>query len=136
MSGEIVWAALAAKAHADGGFTYRTSDGVFPSKGFVVAVDKGAERVLPGDICATCIESFALDNKSILDAGNIVFKGGMCLGAWYNAADARWYLDLSVVCRSLDEALTIGRHNGQLAVYDLEAGESIAIPYHAQPVAV
>lgn len=120
--------ALSQRARDFGGYTYRISDGTFPTSGFAVAVAKGPELQL--DHCPTPddIAAFAAQHADIIRAGNIVFKGGVCLGAW--DAAGTWYLDISVVCRTLDEALVLGRQNHQMAVYDLEAGNPIAIPWH------
>jgi hypothetical protein len=122
---------LAARAASDGGFTWRTSDGRYPDKGFAVAVAKGPERIFDHAITADDIEGFMDEHHDVIRAGNAVFNGGVCIGAWESGG--RWYLDLSIVCRSLDEALVLGRQNRQLAVYDLEGRSDIAIPYYAPP---
>jgi len=123
---------LAARAHNSGGFTWRTSDGRYPDKGFAVAVAKGPERIVPGTLTAADIDSFMEEHADVIKAGNAVFNGGVCIGAWLD--NGNWYLDLSIVCRSLDEALVLGRQNRQLAVYDLEGAQSISIPYYREPL--
>jgi hypothetical protein len=125
---------LCLHAHKAGGFTFRTSDGTFPTKGFAVAVAKGPERIIARPLLAIDIEGYLAEMDGVIRAGNVVFNGGVCIGAWRDGD--RWYLDLSIVCRSLDEALTLGRQNQQLSVYDLEGATSIAIPYHAAPAEV
>lgn len=127
-------AILAARALDEGGFTYRISDGAYPRAGFAVAVSKGPERTFDRPLTAADIEAFWDDNADIIRAGNLVFKDNVCIGAWRNGDT--WYLDLSIVCRSLDEALVLGRANDQLAVYDLGDATSIAIPYHEPPAEV
>lgn len=121
---------LCNKAVECGGFTYRIKDGAYPTTGFVVSV-AGPERKLAG-ISSTAIDAFVRDNRQTFEAANIVFRGGACLGAWWNKGDARWYLDLSIVVPTLDEALALGRLNGQLAVFNLDDGQSVAIPYYPE----
>lgn len=124
-------------AEREGGLTYRLADRIMPGKGFAVSV-QGPERKLHRPLLASDLEDFLAEHAQTIEAGNIVFNGGVCLGLW-NAGTVRdpcWYLDLSIVVRSLDEALVIGRNNSQLAVYDLEGQQSVNIPYHAPPVEV
>lgn len=127
--GHDLWA-LAERAERDGGFTYRLADARFPAAGFAVSPDKGPERVLRHAPTAEDLLGFLSDNWDVIQAAQVVFRGGVCLGAWKCGPD-RWCLDISIVVSTLDEALTLGRANAQLAVYDLAAGESIAVPYHA-----
>lgn len=122
---------LAQRARDFAGFTYRISDGTFPRDGFAVAISKGPERELLAAPTPDDIEQFYRDNLQTIVAGNVVFKGGVCLGAWQGAD--RWYLDLTIVVRSLDEALVLGRQNAQMAVYDLGEGHAIAIPWNPEP---
>lgn len=125
---------LVARADNSGGFTWRTSDGRYPDKGFAVAVAKGPERRIERPLLVADILDFEREFHDVIHAGNVVFNGGVCIGAWRDGGV--WYLDLSIVCRSLDEALVLGRQNKQLAVYDLESATSINIPYHAAPAEV
>jgi hypothetical protein len=120
---------LAQRARRDKGFTWRTSDGVFPEVGFAVSV-KGPERQLePGqELYALDLVAFGHEHAQVIAAGNLVFGGGVCIGAWYNSARNRWYLDLTIVVKTLDDALTLGRGNEQLAVFDLAGNREIAIP--------
>lgn len=118
---------LATRAVAQGGFTWRTADGEFPSKGFAVSV-KGPERILDG-LSALDIVAFGHEHAQLIAAGNLVFDRGVCIGAWYNQATKKWHLDLSVVVKTLDEAMVLGRQNAQLAVYDLGAQREHAITY-------
>lgn len=128
-----VAAFLAHMGSAHGGFTYRTSDGTFPRNGFAVSVAKDLERSWDGPLLAQHVTEFYAANAQLIEAANVVFSGGACVGAWQDGG--RWYLDLSIVVRSLDEALVLGRHNKQLAVYDLADQVSIAIPYHDEVAA-
>lgn len=124
---------LAVRAHTHGGFTFRTSDGGYPDKGFAVAVAKGPERIIERTLAAADIAGFIEEQKDVIRAGNAVFNGGVCIGAWKDGN--LWYLDLSIVCESYEEALAVGRQNHQLAIYDLEAAASIAIPQAEQEAA-
>lgn len=114
---------LAVVARANGGFTYRVHDGMFPKTGFAVALAKAYERTGPGDLQDHHVADYYADHVRTLDAAREVY-GNVCLGAWHY--DGQWYLDISVVCDSLAQALAWGRENNQIAVYDLATGESIA----------
>lgn len=118
---------LATRAVAMGGFTWRTSNGEYPAKGFAVSV-KGPERILDG-LSALDIVAFGHEHAQTIAAGNLVFSDSVCIGAWLNQATGKWHLDLSVVVKSLDEAMVLGRANNQLAVYDLGAQREHAITY-------
>lgn len=104
-----------------------------PDKGFAVAVAKGPERIIERTLAAADVEHFMEEHHDVIRAGNAVFNGGVCIGAWKDGN--LWYLDLSIVCESYEEALALGRQNHQLAIYDLEAATSIAIPQPIQEAA-
>lgn len=112
---------LCARALANGGFTFRVADAVYPAEGYAVAIP-GHERLYkqltPGiiqDYMAEHAESFT--------------HAGHCLGAWFNPESGTWYLDVSIVFPYYSQALAEGRRNQQIAVYDLGLGASIEVPW-------
>jgi hypothetical protein len=126
---------LALRAVDFGGFTFRLSDGQFPRDGFAVAVAKGPELQLDHPPTPDDIDGFLRANAAVIEAGNIVFNGGVCVGAW--DASGTWYLDLSIVCETLAEAVALGRANDQRAVYDLGRGAPVAVTWPGlRPLAI
>ena len=123
------------KARANGGVTWNIANGRSPRTGFAVAISKRIERIIERPLFDSDIEEFCRDNSQAIAAGNLVFKDQVCLGLWKN--EGKWYLDLSIACDTLDEALTIGRQSRQLAVYDLANGKDVRIDYdETQPTPV
>lgn len=41
------------------------------------------------------------------------------LGGWYNTENRKYYFDAVIICENLNDALTLGRANGQIAIFDL-----------------
>lgn len=41
------------------------------------------------------------------------------LGGWYNTENKKYYYDAVIICENLNEALALGRANGQIAIFDL-----------------
>lgn len=116
---------LAIRAHDAGGFTVRFEDGAVPTEGFAVSFE-GYEQRLSG-LTHTDIDTYLRKLKPLLPAALAVFGPELCLGAWLGDA---WYLDISIVCPSLEDAFALARANGQRAVYDVAGCASIAVPYY------
>lgn len=120
--------ALSLAAANSGGFTYRMSDGTVPTHGFAVSPYKAFERrITCPKLEPDVIDAYVHDNRHVIGILNIEHYGQVCLGAWHH--DGSWYLDLSVVVPSLDQALRIARHHDQLAVYSLEDHTEIPVAY-------
>lgn len=49
------------------------------------------------------------------------------LGGWYNSEDGQYYYDAVIICDSLEEAIKLGRENGQIAIFDLNNMEEIRL---------
>lgn len=98
--------------------------------GYAVAIATAHEHVVEGRqlqvLGVRSIASFMSENADLLTSP------GHCLGTWFNPADGRTYLEVSIVVPTLDAALTIARNNSQLAVYDLAAGACIDVPALAE----
>ena len=128
--------ALALQAYTHKGFTYRPYDGTYPKTGFAVSISGHERRIDAEHLQPDAIDAYWEAVKGTVAAANIVFPGAVCVGAWWDRMGAQWCLDISLVVRSLDEALTIARQNNQLAVWHLDTGEEIAVPYHNPPPAI
>lgn len=123
--------ALSLAAANSGGFTYRLSDGTVPEHGFAVSPYKAFERrITCPKLEPDVIDAYVHDNRHAIGILNIEHAGQVCLGAWFQ--DGSWYLDLSIVVPSLDQAMRIARHHEQQAVYSLEDKQSIPTAWDHQ----
>ena len=41
------------------------------------------------------------------------------LGGWLNTENGKYYYDAVIVCENLNDAIALGRANGQIAIFDL-----------------
>lgn len=49
------------------------------------------------------------------------------LGGWYNSKNKKYYFDAVIIVDSLEEAIRLGRENGQLAIFDLNNMQEIEL---------
>ena len=49
------------------------------------------------------------------------------LGGWYNSENGKFYFDAVIVCENLQDAIEIGKANGQIAIFDLNNMEEIRL---------
>ncbi len=103
----------------NGGFTYNLHTGTTPKQGYAVA--------LQGRECKVERLSARIIDEYVDEHAEAITVPGACVGAWYSPEADTWYLDVSIVLASLDEALVVGRANKQLAVYDLATGRTIPV---------
>lgn len=97
------------------------SDARIPKSGFVLSID--AEFEFKTDVMnfhvlviyASKVEKFLAKS---------VDKG---IGIWYNTADGMFYLDVITVKKSLNEAITLGKMNNQLAIFHLNTKQEIKL---------
>ena len=109
---------LAQKANEDKGFTYNLSQEKFIATGFAVgAFSKLEKKIFDPILDPRHIADYI--NKNVLD----LLPRNSCLGAWYDGT--AWYLDVSYVVPTIQEAAGIARKNNQLAIYDLDKKETI-----------
>lgn len=99
------------------GFTISIG-GKVPTKGYVVSPYKGRETILD-TITGDSIKEFLLKNEDLLSDSEHYF------GGWKNKEDGKFYLDVSVVKDSLNDAHKIAKDNEQISIYDLGKGEEI-----------
>ena len=48
-------------------------------------------------------------------------------GGWYNTENKKFYFDAVIVCNTLEEAITLGRANNQIAIFNLNTFEEIRL---------
>lgn len=117
---------LAALADAlrvpDGGFTLDPATGAAIESGYVVSVHPDRERVFDRPVTGADLAAY------IADMVQVLARPGRAFGGWHDPDSGRAHLDVSVVVASLADAMTLGRAAGQLAVFDLDTGQSIPIP--------
>lgn len=99
------------------GFTVKI-DGKVPTKGFAVSPNKSTEMI---------VEKVTPENLSEFISKNIdqLSQDGYHLGDWFSGDDGMFYLDVSRVMDSLDEAIDMAVRNDQIAVFDLGKLEEI-----------
>ena len=49
------------------------------------------------------------------------------LGGWYNSKNGQFYFDAVIIVDTLEEALRLGRENGQIAIFNLNTMEEIEL---------
>ena len=49
------------------------------------------------------------------------------LGGWFNSKNGQFYYDAVIIVDSLEEALKLGRENGQIAIFDLNTMQEIEL---------
>lgn len=109
---------LAHRANEQGGFTFNPSSNAFPTSGCAVSCFPGHEYIIERD------RLLPEDIASYLKKVEVVLtQPGACLGAWKDGH--RWFLDVSCVVSTREEAAGLGREHNQIAYYDLGAGETI-----------
>lgn len=110
---------LMTRLYYRGGFTVNAR-GLMPAAGFMVSY-AGYEK---------SFDAASFDARDILEYvtqyREELSKAGACLGGWYdNEESKRIYLDISVCIPDRVEAITAGKLNGQRAIFDIAAGESV-----------
>jgi hypothetical protein len=117
----------------NGGATLRTSDNghLFHEPeiegGFVVAVNPGDDCVLNLNLlCGTafCNQKRVMFDRDIMDFASSIPRG-QYFGAWIDGP--RLVLDAVQIVEDLETALSIGRANGQDAIWDRENFKEVRV---------
>lgn len=103
---------------ADGGFSV-DSAGRDVTSGYAVSTRPECERTYTGTVAADDLQDYANEHAADLSAPGAVF------GGWRDPDTGTAYLDVSTVVSNRREALTLARVHDQVAVFDLDHGESI-----------
>lgn len=103
-----------------GGFTYNLRRGSLAgTNAYVVAVFPERSVVLSGRATEREIAEFLHRNVDVLR------ESRFSMGGWYDRASQQTYLDISVVVRSRQTAVSLGRDHNQKAVLYLRTLEEI-----------
>lgn len=101
----------------DGGATVDVMSGDTPDRGWLVALPNN-ERIIPlGSFSHWSLEDYVRDY-----ATDLTVRGNY-LGTWLNGTSV--YLDTSVLVEDRLLAEELGRAFGQLAIYNIETGQTI-----------
>lgn len=49
------------------------------------------------------------------------------LGGWFNSRNNEYYFDAVIICKTLDEAIALGKLNNQIAIFDLNTMTEIEL---------
>lgn len=104
--------AIVAATHSTG-FTYNIQDNIMQSEGYAVALSAtqdsfGAEGLLK-------VVEYAHKN-------NI-----QCIGGWLDEETGKFYFDATVIVKSEEEAIALGKANNQIAIYNLNNQKEIRL---------
>lgn len=105
------------KIFTDGGVSIQVASGLIPSSGYMVSLQGCEEVYRSEDVTDDTIPGYITRHvKQLLIPGSY-------LGGWIDGCKV--YLDVSINLDNLQAALDLARDNKQLAIFDLQAGESI-----------
>lgn len=107
----LLTAIAAAVINSPEGFTL-SIDGTTPSHGYCVA-DRATQ------------DSFG--PAGIIRATRYALAHGLHVGGWYDSKSGRFYMDATHVISDRETAIALGRENGQLAIFDLDACAEIRL---------
>lgn len=109
----------------NGGSSVSQQTGRPITKGFPVGV--GFEETIEGkDVSPDQLDRFRNVYQEELN------KPGRQIGTWYNEKDNKTYVDVVQIAETQEEAVELGREHGELAVYNLETGETIPLEVTAE----
>lgn len=104
----------------NGGASYNFIAGVLnPNKGYFVALPNREKKIK--HLTIQDISDFCNENSDRL------FNSNIYLGGWYH--EGFYYLDVSAMFIHKNDALSVGRENNQIAIYDAENQCDINIKY-------
>lgn len=101
----------------NGGFSYNINTHDSPTSGYMVSLQGCEEVYYSEDITEDTIPGY------ITRYAKQLLIPGSYLGGWVDGETV--YLDVSINIDDLQDALALARDNDQLAIFDLQAGESI-----------
>lgn len=108
----------------DGGFTVSPQRGdvsVGPREGFAVAEHPDRNRQYAGFVDSHHIRSYVLENDELLR------EPGKYLGGWRDPETMIAHLDVVSVYNDQADAERVARDNGELAIWDFAARQSIRV---------
>jgi hypothetical protein len=111
-----------------GGFTYQPFTEEYPTTGYVYSIWTDREKVIPlDDVTSETLEEYVISNADLLTQENHYF------GGWVE--NGQLYLDVSKREENLETALKEANDTKQLAIFNLDALETIYTDYYYENVA-
>jgi SPP1 gp7 family putative phage head morphogenesis protein len=106
-----------------GGFTFVAGQQKYQNigqRGYAVSPYPDRSKIFSQKVGLKDVRSFMQDNKDLLS------KPGHAVGAWHNPEDGKTYLDVSIVSRSKNDAIKLGREHNQISIFDFKTGSTIS----------
>lgn len=124
MSASEAFAEFASRLSDNGGFTYdhRVAEGYWVSEGYALSIDPDRTKVVD-EFNPETVGNFYVDNWDRLQLDGKMF------GAWLDTETGKTHLDVVTIFTDREEAIKYGRFYGEIAIYDLTAGEEIRLSY-------
>lgn len=113
---------LTKKIRELGGFTFEPLSNNSPTTGFAVSGHKDREWIFDADkFSERDVIRFINKNTQLLS------KPNTHIGAWFDVANGKIYLDISIIFQNQNEAVKQAKSLGELAIYSLGSGETIVV---------
>jgi hypothetical protein len=108
-------------AEPDGGFTINPRDGSDVTSGYAVAAYKQRSKEIPiEEVSEVTLQSYVEANADLLSVSGNMF------GGWHDPDTGHVWLDVSRVTSDKDEAISIAQLTNQIAIFDLDSGQSVS----------
>jgi hypothetical protein len=111
----------------DGGFSVSVDNWSDVRTGYAVSTFPEYEERIVGPVGQARIARYLAIHMQLLARSDVV------LGGWRNPDDGVAYLDVTIVVPTRDQALALAQENGQVAVWDFAACESVPLPRDRAP---
>ena len=97
-----------------GGFTCDKNTFQPITKGFAVAVAETQNSF--DNVGAARVAAYVCAHEEI-----------NAVGGWFNTDNKKYYYDAIIICDTLEDAITLGRKNNQIAIFNLNTLEEIRL---------
>lgn len=105
----------------DGGFSVDPRTGEDVGAGYAVAVHPERECVLTEPVAVGDLIGY------VAQVADALALPGRVFGGWRDPETGRVYLDVSAIVTDYSDAVSLACETGQMAIFDISAGESIRV---------
>jgi len=109
-----------------GGSIHMPSATINPTRGYMVSL-KGFEKKLKGSLGTDIVMDYV---HSEIDSTGLLNNHHTYLGIWLK--EGTWYLDVSINMEAKLSAISFGKANEQIAIWDCNIGEEIVLDYEKE----
>lgn len=106
-----------------GGFSVKPKTGAMPASGYMVSIPGGTRIVSEADLSgphgAKLVQQYANDMAAPLSHPDAH------IGGWTDKGTGKTYLDISHNVQSRSKAISLGKRNNQIAIWDVKRGREI-----------